>query len=121
MTTATDLFTEWTAWHAAREEELRTPHGWLSLTALEWLDDTGGEVPEHFPHRRTVHARVGGGGHPGSFSPASMATASRFSSGGNGQVAYAVKAHGRFTVRLKSISTRPSASGSATRSTRPPP
>ena len=31
---------EWAAWHAEREEQLRTPHGWLSLTALHWLDDT---------------------------------------------------------------------------------
>ncbi|MGH8967246.1 MAG: DUF1684 domain-containing protein, partial [Actinomycetes bacterium] len=31
---------EWAAWHTAREEELRTPHGWLSLTALHWLDGT---------------------------------------------------------------------------------
>ncbi len=29
---------EWQAWHAEREELLRTPHGWLSLTALHWLD-----------------------------------------------------------------------------------
>ncbi len=27
----------WEAWHAEREEELRAPHGWLSLTALVWL------------------------------------------------------------------------------------
>lgn len=31
---------EWDAWHREREEELRTPHGWLSLTALHWLDET---------------------------------------------------------------------------------
>jgi uncharacterized protein (DUF1684 family) len=29
---------EWEAWHRDREEQLRTPHGWLSLTALHWLD-----------------------------------------------------------------------------------
>jgi uncharacterized protein (DUF1684 family) len=31
---------EWDAWHREREEQLRTPHGWLSLTALHWLDGT---------------------------------------------------------------------------------
>ena len=31
---------EWDAWHRDREEQLRTPHGWLSLTALPWLDNT---------------------------------------------------------------------------------
>lgn len=31
---------EWDAWHRDREEQLRTPHGWLSLTALHWLDAT---------------------------------------------------------------------------------
>lgn len=33
-----DLATSWAAWHAEREETLRAPHGWLSLTALYWLD-----------------------------------------------------------------------------------
>lgn len=35
--TATDLHTAWDAWHAEREEQLRAPDGWLSLTALHWL------------------------------------------------------------------------------------
>lgn len=35
---------QWQHWHDAREEELRTPHGWLSLTALHWL----GRSPERF-------------------------------------------------------------------------
>lgn len=35
--TPADLRAEWTAWHDEREAELRAPHGWLSLTALEWL------------------------------------------------------------------------------------
>lgn len=37
-TTETRLQADWTAWHDEREEQLRTPHGWLSLTALHWLD-----------------------------------------------------------------------------------
>jgi uncharacterized protein len=46
MTTTEDrLQADWTAWHDEREEQLRTPHGWLSLTALLWLD---GE-PTAFP------------------------------------------------------------------------
>jgi uncharacterized protein (DUF1684 family) len=35
--TLTDLQTGWDAWHAEREAELATPHGWLSLTSLQWL------------------------------------------------------------------------------------
>ncbi|ACQ82389.1 protein of unknown function DUF1684 [Beutenbergia cavernae DSM 12333] len=33
----TSFLADWEAWHAAREAELRRPHGWLSLTALHWL------------------------------------------------------------------------------------
>jgi uncharacterized protein len=33
--TTTEL--DWSTWHAEREEELRRPHGWLSLTALHWI------------------------------------------------------------------------------------
>jgi uncharacterized protein (DUF1684 family) len=35
--TLSDLEHSWTEWHSLREEELRAPHGWLSLTALHWL------------------------------------------------------------------------------------
>lgn len=35
--TISDLHITWAAWHAAREDELGAPHGWLSLTALQWL------------------------------------------------------------------------------------
>lgn len=35
--TISDLHTSWATWHAEREDELRAPHGWLSLTALRWL------------------------------------------------------------------------------------
>jgi uncharacterized protein len=35
----------WNAWHAEREEELRTPHGWLSLTALHWLSPEPAAIP----------------------------------------------------------------------------
>ena len=41
---------EWQAWRDAREERLRDPHGWLSITAIHWLtpapqrfDDAPGE------------------------------------------------------------------------------
>lgn len=33
-----DLAQEWAVWHAEREDLLRAPHGWLSLTGLHWLD-----------------------------------------------------------------------------------
>lgn len=42
--TATDdrttLLADWQRWHDEREATLREPHGWLALTALEWLDGT---------------------------------------------------------------------------------
>ena len=38
-TTESALAQDWTTWHAAREDDLRAPHGWLSLTALEWLTE----------------------------------------------------------------------------------
>ena len=38
--TRADLQQDWAAWHADREAQLATPHGWLSLTALIWLDET---------------------------------------------------------------------------------
>ena len=31
--------TRWAWWHAEREEKLRQPHGWLSLTGLHWLSE----------------------------------------------------------------------------------
>jgi uncharacterized protein (DUF1684 family) len=36
--TGADLADEWAGWHAEREDVLRVPHGWLSLTGLYWLD-----------------------------------------------------------------------------------
>ena len=45
-----DFAAEWQAWHDAREERLRNPHGWLAITAIHWLtsapqrfDDVPGE------------------------------------------------------------------------------
>ncbi|WP_116950910.1 DUF1684 domain-containing protein [Jiangella endophytica] len=35
--TQTTLLDEWTTWHAAREDDLRQPYGWLSLVAYQWL------------------------------------------------------------------------------------
>lgn len=31
---------EWRRWHRAREQALAAPYGWLSVTALHWLDAT---------------------------------------------------------------------------------
>lgn len=47
MTTGVDdaLAAHWAWWHAEREERLRQPHGWLSLTGLHWLTDE----PRAFP------------------------------------------------------------------------
>ncbi|MGI5131453.1 DUF1684 domain-containing protein [Pseudonocardia sp. CA-107938] len=46
VTTHSDLATDWAAWHAEREETLREPHGWLSLTALHWLDEHATAFPD---------------------------------------------------------------------------
>lgn len=35
--TLADLQAGWDTWHAEREDELRAPHGWLSLTTRIWL------------------------------------------------------------------------------------
>lgn len=44
--TATDGLTAgWTRWHEAREQELRTQHGWLSITAFHWLPDRPATLP----------------------------------------------------------------------------
>jgi uncharacterized protein len=37
---STTLLADWQRWHDDREATLREPHGWLALTALEWLDAT---------------------------------------------------------------------------------
>jgi uncharacterized protein (DUF1684 family) len=39
-----DQQTTWNQWHAARERDLAVPHGWLSLTAFQWLTDTATSV-----------------------------------------------------------------------------
>jgi len=47
MTAGTvDLAQEWAAWHAEREDTLREPHGWLSLSALHWLDGEPRAYPD---------------------------------------------------------------------------
>lgn len=46
MTASTvDLAEDWATWHAEREEALRAPHGWLSLTGLHWLDGEARPYP----------------------------------------------------------------------------
>ena len=40
-----DAVSEHAAWRAARERELREPHGWLSLTALVWPTAKPGRLP----------------------------------------------------------------------------
>ena len=53
----TDLAGEWAAWHAEREDVLRAPHGWLSLTGLHWLV---GEPRSYQDLPGTWRARDGG-------------------------------------------------------------
>lgn len=46
MTATVDLTSDWQRWHDEREATLREPHGWLALTALEWLDETPRTLPD---------------------------------------------------------------------------
>jgi uncharacterized protein (DUF1684 family) len=39
-----DFHADWLEWREAREERLRDPHGWLSITAIHWLT----AVPQRF-------------------------------------------------------------------------
>ncbi len=41
----TDLQTAWKRWHIARQRDLAVPHGWLSLTHFQWLDETPAALP----------------------------------------------------------------------------
>ncbi|MDI1464510.1 DUF1684 domain-containing protein [Catellatospora sp. KI3] len=40
------LIQDWTDWHTRREDALRRPYGWLSLTALHWLDAQSQTYPQ---------------------------------------------------------------------------
>jgi uncharacterized protein (DUF1684 family) len=44
-TASDDARSDWLAWRARREETLREPNGWLSLTSLTWLDAAPQPVP----------------------------------------------------------------------------
>lgn len=47
MTATPDRFVDdWQQWHAERNDGLRQPLGWLSLTALHWLDETPASFDE---------------------------------------------------------------------------
>ncbi|RJO69114.1 DUF1684 domain-containing protein [Nocardia panacis] len=46
-TSTTTLFeTDWAAWHAARENQIRDPLGFLSVTGLHWLTDQPELLPD---------------------------------------------------------------------------
>ena len=36
---------DWQLWHIAREQDLSTDYGWLSITAFNWLSSTPAELP----------------------------------------------------------------------------
>ena len=40
ITATSELHDAWARWHDAREADLATDHGWLSLTGFHWLPDT---------------------------------------------------------------------------------
>jgi len=41
----TDLEAAWKRWHISRQRDLAVPHGWLSLTHFQWLDDSPAALP----------------------------------------------------------------------------
>ncbi|WP_040795378.1 DUF1684 domain-containing protein [Nocardia higoensis] len=43
--TVTSFETEWARWHSTREDNLRDPLGFLSLTGLHWLTDEPSRLP----------------------------------------------------------------------------
>jgi uncharacterized protein len=76
----TDFLGDWQAWHRAREQRLRDPRGWLSITAIHWLsidpqtfddvpgewrcDDTGATVTLRSDESLTLgDAAIGEGAH----------------------------------------------------------
>jgi hypothetical protein len=42
---AEEFLAGWKAWHARRLENLRKPHGWLTLTGLHWLEPGSNRIP----------------------------------------------------------------------------
>lgn len=66
MTATLDQFVDdWQRWHAERNDALRQPLGWLSLTALHWLDGTPTSFDEapgywHADGESVVHELDGG-------------------------------------------------------------
>ncbi|GAY08001.1 DUF1684 domain-containing protein [Pseudonocardia sp. N23] len=57
-TTESALVADWETWHRDREDLLATPHGWLSLTGLHWLD----EAPAAYPDLPGTWRATGDGG-----------------------------------------------------------
>src|SRR5690242_8009777 len=45
MTVVSDLEQDWQTWHAAREEDLNTDYGWLSIVGFDWLPDEPAALP----------------------------------------------------------------------------
>ncbi|MFD1815236.1 DUF1684 domain-containing protein [Rhodococcus gannanensis] len=99
--TATDTFqAEWQDWRTAREAALADPHGWLSLTALHWLDEqpTGlGEVPGlwHVDGDTVVHS---GTAFADVVTPVEGAPGERIEFGD--RIAEIIRRTGRFAVRI---------------------
>jgi len=55
----TDLEGAWKRWHISRQRDLAVPHGWLSLTHFQWLDDSPAALPG-LPGAFSAQRRDGG-------------------------------------------------------------
>ncbi|MFG1621865.1 DUF1684 domain-containing protein [Kribbella sp. NPDC049227] len=45
MTVVSDLEQDWHTWHAAREQDLNTDYGWLTVVAFDWLPASPTALP----------------------------------------------------------------------------
>ena len=58
MTVVSDLEQDWDTWHAARERDLDTDYGWLSVVAFDWLPPAPGSI-EGLPGKWWADERQG--------------------------------------------------------------
>ncbi|MBW4717713.1 DUF1684 domain-containing protein [Saccharothrix obliqua] len=91
------LAAEWAAWHGEREEALRDPHGWLSVTALHWLDAT----PRTFPDVPGEWSTDGTSAHDGTAEHVLAEAASTLVDGAHGVRVEVLLRSGRYGLRVR--------------------
>lgn len=89
--------TAWASWHAEREEGLRFRYGWLSVTALHWLDGT----PRAFPGVPGEWSTTGTAAHDGTTGHTVPEGGSEFVEGPNGTKVEVLLRTGRYGLRVR--------------------